>query len=239
MISPIRIFNQNGIQRFQILIHNFKQGATSAIPEDLLTSDYYSDPVPNSPNVENARYPNKLALVQYLLPKVKALDMSDPYDNQRMWAWLSAFFFDTVCPPDDNGRRDPKAEERHIPASVRVWKRFYRHLLATPVRLYDILGEEARIYLTGAPYEQGDFYEQLVSRQGLGTSPTVVGAATHLYWDKERLRLKNGAASAGRPGNVRRFAGPILKQFERTYDLNSLTSERLLDLLPAEFDAWK
>ncbi len=68
----------------------------------------------------------------------------------------------------------------------------------------------------------------------LASCPSVVGAATRLYYNRElgRNRSGLGGKTAGSP---RRFLD-ILSQLELNWDLHSLTIDELLGLLPSEFD---
>jgi hypothetical protein len=77
----------------------------------------------------------------------------------------------------------------------------------------------------------------IASRPSLVTCKAVVGAATRLYYDSASGRNRSGLSGRD-PGSPRRFAD-ILSQLDLTWDLHSLTTEELLELLPPEFDAFR
>ena len=89
------------------------------------------------------------------------------------------------------------------------------------------------VLLYGPLFTVGHFVYQLASRGELLTNRAVLEAATSLYIDSQRLRPKRGGVSRG-PGGVFRFAD-VMNQFDLVWDLQSLTSDRLLTLLPSEF----
>jgi hypothetical protein len=80
-------------------------------------------------------------------------------------------------------------------------------------------------------------YLELAKRQELITNPAVVSAATRLYYDPSKGRLKRSGAR-GAPGTVRRFA-EILTQLDVVWDLYSMSAEELIAMLPPEFDRFR
>ena len=89
--------------------------------------------------------------------------------------------------------------------------------------------------LAGPLDTPGDVVEQLASRQEIVTCPGVMEAVTTLYLDRRTGQLKRGASSKGMPGTARRLP-TVLRQFDMTWDLFSLTGAEVLQLLPREFE---
>ena len=137
-------------------------------------------------------------MIHYLYDKITEIPDNNKFYLKGMWSWISAFFFDNVCPLKENGSRDPGADDRHLLNSEH-WGRYYRHLIAAPVRVLHDLGELADIYLTGKPNQHGDLFEQLASRQEIATNKGVIQAATILYWDSEKKKIKRGARAKNGP----------------------------------------
>jgi hypothetical protein len=75
------------------------------------------------------------------------------------------------------------------------------------------------------------------ARQELITNPAVVAAATRLYYDPTKGRLKR-AGTVGAPGTVRRFA-EVLMQLDVVWDLYQMSPEELIAMLPPEFDRFR
>ncbi len=78
--------------------------------------------------------------------------------------------------------------------------------------------------------------EQLASRQSIITNDTIMEVASRLYIDASK-KQKKGAASK-KNGSVRRFT-EIINQFDLTWDLYGMSPERLMELLPKEFDKFR
>jgi hypothetical protein len=80
-------------------------------------------------------------------------------------------------------------------------------------------------------------YLELANRQELITNPAIVAAATRLYYDPSKGRLKR-SGSKGTPGTIRRFA-EVLVQLDVVWDLYSMSVDELIEMLPAEFDRFR
>ena len=236
MNTPIRAFNKVGIDRFRSFLNNAREGDTSPIPNDLLISGYVTDMRLPNVVIEMKEFQTKGEMVSYLHEKITEKG-EIPFNHQGLWSWLAAFYFESICPVR-NGKRKIQEEAKYI-LNVEHWGRYYRHLVAAPIRLYDELQDLAKIYLVGTPDKHGDLMEQLASRQEIATNHGLIEAATHLYWDDTKQKIKKGARNKSGPGILRRFTRDIVPQFQMTYDLNSMTGEEVLSLLPPEFDNWK
>ncbi len=231
----VRSFNERGIERFRSFLQETRIGGNDSVPEDLIESGYLSDIYCPDIFIESKQFDSKSALVHYIYNTLNQ-NHKIQFHNPGLWTWLSAFFFDSVCPVK-NGERKLQAEARYV-LNIENWNRYYRHLIATPVRLLNDLGDLSKIYLSGPPHRHGDLLEQLASRQEIATNKGIVEAAAKLYWDEESGKIKKGARNKTGEGVLRRFTGDIIPQFQMTYDLNSMQGNELLNLLPAEFNKW-
>jgi hypothetical protein len=239
MRTSIRIFNDQGIGEFRNYLNSVQTGkSVHALSDSFLTDEQFSFIAEGEVEVERLIFAKKEEIVKYLFDKISTVKGKNKLYDQGMWTWLSAFYFDSVC-PIRNGVRKPGVEARHILAS-KEWKRYYRHLLAAPVRLYSEMADRGAIYLVGPPDQHGDLFEQLASRIEYATSPGIVEAATLLYWDSVNNKIKKGARNKDtHPGVLRRFTGAILPQYMLTYDVNGMSGQEILELLPEEFSKWK
>ena len=173
---------------------------------------------------------------KYLQRQLSPLEKPEVDYSAGLWAWLSLFYFDQVCPPLSSGQRKPGELVRHVP-SQHAWK-YYRHLLAGPYRLLTLHGQNARVFLHGPLPQHGDFSEQLASRTKEIGNKSLIEAVDDLYFDESQGQPKRGALTRTRSGNVRRLV-KVIDQFDLTYDLYAMTSRQILDLLPSEFASWK
>jgi hypothetical protein len=120
------------------------------------------------------------------------------------------------------------------------FRRYYRHLLAGPYRVFKAHRDDPNrtlALLCGPLHQISDVYLELAQRQELVTNPAVVAAATTLYYDPKKGGLKR-SGSKGAPGTIRRFA-EVLMQLDVTWDLYSMTAEELIGMLPPEFDRFR
>lgn len=237
-MTRVREFNEAGIEKFRYYLTDMKENGESEISlEDLLSDETYSKNLINKIEVEPQTFPTKFAIAEYLHEKVSGISPGKKYRNTGMWTWLAAFYFDVLCPADENGARKIGAESRYI-LNGEEWDRIFRHLLAGPVMIFDLHHADSIILLYNPVDETGDFLAQLMGRQEIGTNRAVIEAAKLLYWDEAKKRPKRGSSpQEHKPGTLRRFVD-VLQQFDLTYDLYSISGEELIRLLPAEFRTW-
>ena len=233
----LHIFTEDGITEFRQNMNLIKSGTTFDLDKDRLfsgnnVSKYEMDINLPEFNPSTSKYDFIVSLTNTLQP----IELRKEFYNSYLWSWLSAFYFDLLC-PIEAGIRYPKAEERHILSSEN-WRRYYRHLIAAPLRLYIELGELSIGYLDGKINVHGEYFEQLASAQDIATSPGIIEAANILFWDPERRSFKHGSRGKDKPGTIRRYARDIIPQFQMTYDLNSMSGQEIVDLLPSEFERW-
>lgn len=184
----LHFFTKDGLTEFSQNLLLIKSGLTMDLDKDQLFSNinvrkHRVDIDLPEFNPSTSKYDFIVSLTTILEP----IELRKEFYNSNLWSWLSAYYFDLVCPPEGD-RRYPKAEERHI-LSPENWRRYYRHLIAAPVRLFTELGELAVGYLDGDINVHGEYFEQLASAQDIATSPGIIEAANILFWDYERGHL--------------------------------------------------
>jgi hypothetical protein len=235
----LRCFNSDGMVAFASYRARLALEPALQPPMEFLTDPALSDLMSSEVEVEPRRFRNRLEAGLFLNELMDAAKVQLPERNQGLWAWLTLFFFDEVCPADGNGRRNPQAEARLIPF-VDNYQRFYRHLLVGPfliVRAHRNQPERAIAMLCNPLWKPGEIAEQLASRKELVTNHSVAEAATRLYYNPATGSFKRGAGSAIR-GAARRLAA-LLNQLDMTYYLYGMTADELLALLPKEFDRFR
>ncbi len=237
----LRRFNDEGVGRFEKLINDLRAEPATEPPPGLLEDDAYSAIVPPGTEVAARSFATRMEAARYLHGVLDGLEGFDVLRDVGLWAWLSLLFFDAVCPPGAGGRREVGDNARYVPAAS-DYRRYYRHLLAGPYGIFRAHGDEpdrATILLCGPLDKPGDIAEQIASRQEIVTNPGIVGLATKIYYDPVGRSFKRGSASKGNsPGTVRRLID-VLNQFDLTWDLYSMSSERIMAKLPKEFDKFR
>lgn len=228
--------NENGLSRFADWLESLKSGNTTTTPVSLLTDQAYIDPLGKEVEVAPAGFANRYEAAEYLHNTFTAAGLTDIEHDSGLWAWLSLFYFDAVCPKRADGSRKPGAIVRHIPEPGN-FRRYYRHLLAGPYRIYRSHRDNPKraLGLLCQPLDSpGDLVEQLAARQELVTNRGIMELATRLYVDGKTLRQKRGAGGKG-GGSARRLTD-VLDQFDLTWDLYAATPVELAAIMPKEFE---
>jgi len=208
-------------------------------PDGLLTDADATEAIEPEIEVEDRSFSNRFEVGQYLNDLLGDSGIDNIEYDRGIWAWLALFFFDQLCPADSHGRRRPGERARWIPA-IGNFRKYYRHLLAGPFRIYRAHREEperALVLLCTPPHSPGDIVEQLASRQEIVTNAAVMKAATHLYVDPDTGQPKRGAA--GRAGGSARRLADVLNQFDMTWDLYSMSWNSITVMLPQEFERFQ
>ena len=152
-------------------------------------------------------------------------------------AWLTLALFDQVCPPDAAGTRRVRESAWYLPA-LRDSQRHYRHVLFgawSAHHLHRADPAAARILLCGPLHVMGHFQYQLASRREVLSSGPILACAAQLYLHGSPPRARRGSVSRGVRGSVFRFVR-VMNEFDRGWDTAQVPPERLLAMLPAEFD---
>lgn len=235
----LRRLNEAGMRHLQEFLDSLTTDEPQEYPEWVLTDDSTSEPVGAEVDVERVIFNCRYDAAEYLHRKLADSEIPDLEREKGIWAWLSLFYFDQLCPADTDGKRKPHENARWIPA-IGNFRKYYRHLLAGPYRIYHTHRDapaRALSLLCTPVHRPGDIVEQLLSRQELVTNPAVMEAATALYVNHSDRSPKRGASGRG-PGSARRLA-QVLDQFAVTWDLHSMEHEDLLTMLPREFDRFR
>ena len=235
----IRRLNQKGMELFANFISNAKADGKLQTPVGYLTNDETSEPFSPPIEIENRDIRSRLLAGKYLHELLGQVTDTNVDTDERLWAWLSLYFFDQLCPVS-NGKRKISDISTLIP-DPHNHQRYYRHLLAGPFFVYRLYDDDPDIALAllCQPIETpGAVVEEVVSRQELVTNRDFVSLITRLYYDPETNGLRRGSGGKG-GGSARRLAKNINEQLERTWDLKSVGTDRFLDLLPDEFDRFK
>jgi len=231
----LRRFKKEGLEKFKDYHDRLRDTPTLNPPTELLEDRKHTEPVSQDSEVEQRHFDTRLEAGLYLNDLIERAQVRSPERDQGLWAWLTLFYFDEVCPRDAAGRRKVGETARLIP-ELDSHRKYYRHLLLGPfliVRAHRDNPERAMALLCGRLDKPGDVAEQLCSRQELVTNRGVIELATRLYYDGETKQLKRGAGGKG-PGSPRRLA-QLLNQLDLTYYLYTMTADELEALLPDEF----
>ena len=236
----IRKLTDKGIQRFRDYLAELRQGSQAPPPATLLEHADFSIPIGGEAEIEPRAFNNRLDLACYLDQVLDGIFADNLQDDVHLWSWLSLYFFDQVCPVEENGLRKPGRDYRHILEPGYPYG--HNHLLAGTYLVFSVygLGENlSRLLLWTPPNLESDFHHKLASRQTFITNKGLLEAVDKLCFNAPEAKPKKGAlVKKNAPGTLQRFID-VIQQLDLTYDLYSLSGEQILALLPPEFDKWK
>jgi hypothetical protein len=243
-MNPIRIrrFNDQGIVKVCEFLdsHTGVESKPVDYKRDLhpiLTDPGLTSHVPNIVEADADRtFRRRYDLAEYLHGLIPKLGLADPTRDKGLWTWLALLWFDQLAPVSKGVRKVGEAA-KWVPDYGR---KEYRHLVLGPSQIFTAIADSPRrglALLHNPPHTPGELVGQLAATQDVAQSKAAIGAATQLYYDMAAQKLAHGAGGSG-AGSPRRFR-TILDQLDRTFDLQSITEDRLLALLPKEFNRYK
>lgn len=237
-MAELRKLNEHGRAKFLEYISKSRGGETVTPPFDILTSDEYSEKLSVHIDIELRDFPDRLSYAKYLTEKLSAIPRKNLVGNSGIWDWISLMYIQKLHP---EGSRWKETNRYYCSSDYSDW---YRNLTAFAWDVYSIHGEYSRLFLKTRMDVHNDFSEQIGSRQDILPNKEFVKAVDALYWNQARERQKEGCTARDRetnqpmPGTLNRLTW-VLRQFNITYDINGMSKDDILNLLPEEFNKWK
>jgi hypothetical protein len=238
-MAVLRRLNPAGVARFEHYHAILYAGGEAEPPTDALNSDQYSEPLEVEIEVEDRDFSSRLDWARYIDEKLEGKGLKHVERDIGLWTWLALFYVKRLLPSKKNTRKSLGEAAMWIP-QIRDFRKYYRHLLAGPYRIYRAhrATPENALILLGGPFgSHGEVVEQFASRLEIVTNRGLIESVTTLYWDTSSMKMKRGAGGKD-AGSARRLAD-VLLQFDVTWDLYSLSADKLLGLLPKEFSKFK
>lgn len=229
--------NAEGIARFDAYLEALRGGSRADPPRELLDDPQCTSELSTQARVDMKPFASRWGMAQHLAERLAGVPADEVEENAGLWAWLSLFYFDQVCPRQPDGARKPGRDYRHIPDFAFMYR--YRHLVYGPFAVYRRHRGYAILLLSGLPHLESALYRDITDRQDLLASRGVIEALNALYLDRSRGLPKRGAQrTTPAPGTIRRFVR-VMQQLDLTYDIYGMSGAAILQLLPAEFDVWR
>ena len=193
-------------------------------------------PLPNTASFKVSDFSTSKEMADAIIAACGNVNIQELLRMNGLWAWLTFVLRNQVFPRDAQGKRKTGEIHRWYPSNLNDWRKSQRHLVRMPVLLLHRLKDDADHLLSGPPKVHGEIREQLTSQQDM-FHETFQSVAKRLYFNEETGALKRGAGTSG-PGSPRRLAY-VRKQLDVTWDLFTISPQRLFDMLPKEFDRFK
>lgn len=237
---PIRLMLPEGENQFREYIRQVRTNLSTARP-DLNSNPFSQEFSPQIMVDETKTFMSKLELAEYLYNcfRVAGIRREHILGKNKLWTWLAYLWFDQLAPVrcTGTGGRAIGEDAKYICSSD--YRDYYRHFVAGPYSIYSLHGRDNSLLFLHSPvYEHNDFIEQFASRQFIISYPEIVKAVTKLYFDSNDRKPKRGAQSRDREGNIRRFV-KVIRQFELTFNIYTMDCDKILNILPDEFNVWK
>lgn len=234
MTEKLRRLTDQGVIEFADFLAELKIDSKTPIPTHLLKDDATSEPVEFDVDIDEKQFNSRHDLGKYLVTLLANTNQARLRADNGLWNWLALFYFAQICGKDKDGNYKPSGAEHYIVASE--YGKRPRHAIRTTYILIEKYGDSVQFMFSKID-ERGEVLEQIASTQYYWTCKGVINAANQLYQDQNRMTYKSGAAGNGR-GSARRFR-TYLRQLTLTYDLYTLGSDGLVDMLPKEFARFK
>jgi hypothetical protein len=234
----LRRFNDTGFAAFCSYRQNLSVDPT-LVPPDILESPDLTELIEPELEIVQQTFQNRLEAGVFLNQLISRIETGTPEKDVNLWTWLTLFFFDQVCPPDEQGRRKPMHEARLVP-HLESFRHFYRHLLFGPfliVRAHIDHPQRALVFLCNPLSQPGTLVEEFASRQELITNRGIVELSTNLYYDETTASFKRGSATKVKGGSRRLTS--FLNQLDLTYYLYGMAGSEIEQLLPPEFNRFR
>jgi hypothetical protein len=238
MGSLLSRFTEYGISEF---LRWVRSDAPGTLPQELLEESNFAERLPGEIELPASQFSDRYEFGAALKLALDGQDQQAVSFDRGLWSWLAAFYFEQLCPRDEEGRRNLRKEYVYVLSESRV---YYRHLVRTPWFLVKTHGERSRFLLVSragdqAPLSRQSYLlDQLAARQFVISSPSLVGVAGRLYSDLRTGQPTRGAGAKG-SGSPRRLA-LIANQLSLTHDIHDMPVDRLMKILPEEFGArWR
>lgn len=239
-----RRFRDYGMEQFESYLKQLRDNSALVPPIDLLTLPRASEPIGQSIEFEPREFATKLEAGNYLCQKLQSISVDQVRQDVGLWAWLTLFYFDAVCPVDGHSRRRLKDMPKYFSRALGGSDGLIKHLLYFPWRMVQQHGDSVDYILSEELPADSKMAREWGTRLYEALLPSKIQLGREMYWDAQNQAIRRGATSTGgrsrpgRKGNVRRLLG-VLNQFELTYDLASMNSDGLAELLPEnEFGSW-
>lgn len=221
-----------GLDLFQhVMLHALDEQALD------ISDSKYATPITDTKPFATAPFKTAKEMAVAICASLGTLDAQDLASRTGLWAWLYFVLIDVLSPKKPDGVRKIMEYSRWYPGSPNDYHKAQRHLVRMPVVLHASLGADADHLICGKPDSGPEIREQLTSQQDMFSS-NFQRACRTLYFDDDSGGLKKGIAGKDSAGSTRRMA-QVRKQLDVTWDMTDLAADKILQLLPPEFNVLK
>lgn len=236
-MTEMRQLTEAGIERARDFLEQARTSRSpTEAPDALLFDAPYSQPLADAPGIEARSFETRRDAAEYLAPLVTPI-VHQAADHAGIWSWLGMFYLHGTL-WDQEGRMRPRNWPEPtafiFDRSGRSWQRRYRHYLWSSWRLHQAHGERAAYLLDRDLSEFSNLTSRALGYSRVFNSVGIVPLMLTLYTAGSRQKPRHRYGRGGLEHLIR-----VLDQLERIYDIYGMEAERLLEILPADFERWK
>jgi len=99
----VRRLNDQGIERFTAFLDSLSGDAPMPYPSALLTDPDGTVEIQPTIEVEQRAFGSRYAAAEYLYNVFKDSGLTNIERDRGLWAWLSRFYLEQLCPPQTLG----------------------------------------------------------------------------------------------------------------------------------------
>lgn len=231
-----RKLNEQGLREFEKFIDHLRSGNEQNTPFYLLDDAVYSESIDLGIDFQQDRkFENRYAMGKVFVESTRNADLQPYMGDRGFWSWFALFWFEQLCPVKGS-QRNPSKSYNYVLS--KNYNHRPRHAIYMTWQLVKRYGEESQFMLCKPMNTRGEITEQLMARQEILSAEGAMRLASSLYFDPNVGNFKKGAAARKSAGCVTRYIA-WLQQLQLTFDLYSITSDELREMLPAEFDRFR
>lgn len=238
----IRCFSETGRESFGAWLAN---GAVGGMPHKLISDPLLSEPVHDLTIDPNRVFDSRFQFGCYLRDELSGIHLEELLapNFDGMWAWINALYFDQLAPTKI------RRSEHYIPVRRgSAGSLLHRNAARTAFELVTIHGDNARFALQQKMHTHGQLLESLSASQSIVRNRGFFAAVAKMYVQPDGKIKRGATAKPKKPqdrkpdddsgkGSIRRL--PVaLRRLDLTYDVEALSPEELISLLPREYSRW-
>lgn len=242
MMISVRAFTPSGIEAFRGWLAS---GALGGSPDSLLADTSLSEPFSDRELDPSRKFGSRYEFGCYLKDLFAGLSTEAmlAQESDGMWAWINAVYFRQLAPTV------VRKYEHYIPVRRgSAGSLTHRNAARTAYELLIVHGQNARFALQQKMHTHGQLLESLTASQSIVRNHSFFAAAAKMYVGPDGKIVRGAGNKPKKPkdrkpgdesgkGSIRRL--PIaLKRLDLTYDVEVLSPDELVSLLPKEYARW-
>ncbi|MDR2706435.1 MAG: hypothetical protein LBC02_11710, partial [Planctomycetaceae bacterium] len=228
----IHRFNKQGIEAFRNELQRCRENITLRPDVSLLENKTLTEIIADvdlQPQIFQTKGEAGLFLREVF--QQCGLTNNELMSDTGLWSWLSLFYFDSVCPKD----KKIESNYRYI-FEAGNYRRYYRHNLFVSWQIMNVAGENNHRLLSDTEVSViGKLVQLVMERLYLLRIPCFFEVLDKVYYNPKTRKAYSSCVNSSKPGNICNRFPTVIQQLSLTYDMPSLTADKLIELLGDEF----